>query len=117
MTVAALTTAGVFLAFVEQVLAPARRHRPGARVVLDNLAPPRAALPSTRRSGPPASRRACGRAARPTEPCWSKIKTRLRTRQARSLDDLDREPPAVRAAVTPEHARGGFRLGGYPAPD
>jgi transposase len=43
MTVAAATTTQVFLAFVEQVLIPALRTRPGSVVVLDNLAPPKAA--------------------------------------------------------------------------
>jgi transposase len=52
----------------------------------------------------------------PIEPCWSKIKALLRAREARSLDELDRELPAVLAAVTPEDARGWFRRCGY-APD
>ena len=120
MTVAAPTTTGVFLAFVEQVLAPAPRDRPGALVVMDNLAPHRAAAVHE-------AIRAGGLAPRllpryspdlsPIEPCWSKINTLLRARQARSLDDLDRELPAVLAAVTPEDARGWFRLCGYPAPN
>ena len=37
MSVAAATGTAVFLAFVEQVLAPALRDRPDAIVVLDNL--------------------------------------------------------------------------------
>jgi hypothetical protein len=44
MTVAAPTTTGVFLAFVERVLAPAPRERPGALVVMDDLAPHNAAI-------------------------------------------------------------------------
>src|SRR5919107_1499413 len=43
MTVAAQTTTAVFRAFVEQVLAPALRDRPGALVVMDDLAPHEAA--------------------------------------------------------------------------
>ena len=37
MSIAAATTASVFLAFVEQALIPALRGRPGAMVVMDNL--------------------------------------------------------------------------------
>jgi hypothetical protein len=44
MAVAASTTTGVFLAFVEQVLAPALHDRPDTRVALDNLAPHKAAV-------------------------------------------------------------------------
>jgi hypothetical protein len=43
MSVAAATSAAVFLAFAEQVLAPALRDRPGAVVVMDNLAAHKAA--------------------------------------------------------------------------
>ena len=43
MTVAAATTTQVFLAFVEQVLLPALRARSGCLVVMDNLAPHKAA--------------------------------------------------------------------------
>ena len=42
MSIAAATSTRVFLAFVEQVLAPALRGRPGAIVVVDNLAAHRA---------------------------------------------------------------------------
>ena len=38
MSIAAATSTIVFLAFVEQVLVPALRERPGAVVVLDHLA-------------------------------------------------------------------------------
>ena len=120
MTVAAPTDTAVFRAFVEQVLAPALRDRPGALVVMDNLAPHKAAVVHE-------AIRAAGLEPRllpryspdlsPIEPCWSKVKTLLRARQARSLDELDRELPAVLAAVTSEDARGWFRFCGYPAPD
>src|SRR5918997_4456172 len=43
MTVAAATSTAVFLACVEGVLIPARRARPEALVVMDNLAPHKAA--------------------------------------------------------------------------
>jgi DDE superfamily endonuclease len=43
MTIAAATSTAVFLAFVEGVLVPALRSRPDALVVMDNLAPHKAA--------------------------------------------------------------------------
>ena len=120
MTVVAATSTAVFRALVEQVLAPALRDRPGALVVMDNLAPHKAAVVHE-------AIRAAGLEPRllpryspdlnPIEQCWSKIKTLLRAREARSLDELDRELPAVLAAITPRDARGWFRLCGYPAPD
>ena len=117
MTVVAAASTAVFRAFVEQVLAPALRDRPGTLVVMDNLAPHKAAVVHE-------AIRAAGLEPRllpryspdlnPIEQCWSKIKTLLRAREARSLDELDRELPAVLAAVTAEDARGWFRRCGYP---
>lgn len=43
MTVAAATSTPVFVAFIEEVLAPAPRARPEAMLVMDNLAPHKAA--------------------------------------------------------------------------
>ena len=120
MSVAAPTDTAVFRAFVEQVLAPALRDRPGALVIMDNRAPHKAATVH-------AAIRAAGLEPRllpryspdlnPIEPCWSKIKTLLRAKAARSLDELDRALPPVLDAVTPEDARGWFRLCGYCTPD
>jgi transposase len=120
MTVAAPTATAVFRAFAEQVLAPAPRDRPGALVAMDDLAPHEAAagLEAIRAAGPeprPPPRRSPGPS--PIEPCRSKAEALLRARRARPLDELDREPPAVLAAVTQGDARGRFRLCGYPAPD
>jgi transposase len=119
MTVAAATSTAVFRAFVEQVLAPASRDRRGALVVMDNLAPHKAAVvhDAIRAAGPePRLLPRYSPDLNPIEPCWSKIKTLLRAGEARSLDELDRELPAVLAAVTPADARGWFRHCGY-APD
>lgn len=99
MTVAAATTTPVFLAFVEQVLVPALRERLGSVVVLDNLAPHKAAcvraafeaagvsyrfLPPYSPDlnpieGAPGSR---GRSASPRSP-------RHRRRRTRTLSDLN----------------------------
>jgi transposase len=120
MSVAAATSTRVFLAFVEQVLVPALRSRPDAVVVMDNLAAHKAERVR-------AALEAAGIAYRflpsyspdlnPIEPCWSKLKGRLRTEPARSLDALDAALGPALATITAEDARGWFRHAGYPAPD
>jgi transposase len=120
MSVAAATGTAVFLAFVEQALAPALRARPDALVVMDNLAAHKAEV----------VRGALGRAGlghrylppyspdlNPIEPCWSKIKARLRTVGARSREALDQALGPALATITARDARGWFRLAGYPAAD
>ena len=117
MSVAAATTTAVFRAFTEQVLIPALRTRgPGTIVAFDNLAAHKAAVVHE-------ALRAAGCQAlllpryspdlNPIEPCWSKIKTALRAVGARSLDELDREFPAVLDSVTAQDARGWFKHCGY----
>jgi len=77
MSIAAATSTAVFRAFVEQVLTPALRDRPGAIVVMDNLAAHKAeavrkALDAARidyRYLP-----AYSPDLNPIEPCWSKLK-------------------------------------------
>jgi transposase len=121
MTVAAATSTAVFLAFVQQVLIPAlRQRRPDAVVVMDNLAAHKAERVR-------AAFEAAGVAYRylpayspdlsPIEPCWSKLKGHLRAEAARSMDALDAALGAALATITPEDARGWFRLTGYPAPE
>ena len=98
------------------VLPPALRARAGCVVVLDNLAPHKAA---------------CGRAAfeaagissrylppyspdlNPIEPAWAKVKALLRRAEARSLDQLKAEVPRAINAVTASDAQGWFRQAGY----
>jgi transposase len=120
MSIAAATSTRVFLAFVEQVLAPALRGRPGAIVVMDNLAAHRAERVR-------AALDAAGIAYRylpayspdlnPIEPAWSKVKTRLRGKAARTLQSLDDQPAPALAAITAHDARGWFRHCGYQAAD
>ena len=120
MSIAAATSARVFLAFVEQILIPALRRRPDAIVVMDNLGAHKAK--PVRRAF-----EAAGIAYRylpayspdlnPIEPCWSKLKGRLRTEAARSPDALQAALGPALATVTAEDARGWFRLAGYPAPN
>ena len=120
MSIAAATGTRVFLAFVEQVLIPALRGRPDVIVVMDNLAADKAEAVR-------AALEAAGIAYRylpsyspdlnPIEPCWSKLKGRLRTEAARSLDALEAALGPALATITAQDARGWFRLAGYPAPN
>ena len=116
MTVAAATSTAVFLAFLESVLIPALRTRPGALLVMDNLAPHKAAC----------ARAALDRAGlehrylpayspdmNPIEPCWSKLKGDLRAAAPRSLDALNNALPGALDAITPDDARAWFHHCGY----
>jgi len=120
MSVAAATSAAVFLAFAEQVLVPALRERPDAIVILDNLAAHKAEAVrgALERAGlhhrylPPYSPD-----LNPIERAWSKPKARLRAEGARSREALEAALGPALAAITDRDARGWFRLCGYPAPD
>lgn len=116
MTAAAATSTAVFLAFIEGVLIPALRARPGALVAMDNLAPHKAASvrAALRRAG--LEHRylpAYSPDMNPIEPCWSKLKTRLRSVAPRSIDALDNALPGALDAITPDDARAWFRHCGY----
>jgi transposase len=116
MTVAAATSTAVFLAFVEGVLVPALHARPGAIVVMDNLAPHKAAGVRTalRRAG--LEHRylpAYSPDLNPIEPCWSKLKGGLRSVAPRSLDALNDALPSALDAITPDDAQAWFRHCGY----
>ena len=118
MTVTGATSTAVFLAFVTQVLIPAlQRMRPDAVVVMDNL--------SAHKAG--AVRRALDQAGisyrhlpayspdmNPIEQAWSKLKTNLRAKAARTRDALERAIPDALATVTSGNAQGWFRHAGYP---
>lgn len=87
MSMARATDTAVFLAFLDQVLLPALKDRPHPIVVLDRLGAHRS--PRVR-----AAFKAAGVEVRclpayspdfiPIEPCWSKIKTALRSVAART---------------------------------
>jgi transposase len=116
MTVAAATTTQVFLAFVEQVLIPALRARPGALLVMDNLAPHKAAAVRAafdsaglaHRYLPPYSPD-----LNPIEPAWSKLKGFLRAKAARTIEALNAALPEALATITPQDAQAWFRHCGY----
>ena len=50
----------------------------------------------------------------PIEPAWSKLKTNLRAKAARTRDALERAIPEALATVTPSNAQRWFRHAGYP---
>jgi len=116
MTVAAATTTEVFRVFVAQVLLPALRTRPDCCVMMDNLAPHKAAC--VRKAF-----EAAGVAYRylppyspdlnPIEPAWAQLKDHLRRAEARNLEQLDAAMPQALNQITPSTARGWFRLKGY----
>ena len=120
MSIEAATSTPVFLASLDHVLLPELARRPGgATVVMDNLAPPMAEAVRERIEGAGLELRFLPRYSpdlSPIEPCRSKIKTLLRAREARSVDALDHELPAVLDAISAQDARGWFRHCGYPAP-
>ncbi len=114
MTVDGATDGEVVVAFLREVLGPQLRR--GERVVLDNLgahkvaavAPAIAATGAGLQYLPPYSPD-----LNPMEPCWSKVKTRLRTAAARTRETLDHALAEALAQITPQDARGWFRLCGY----
>jgi transposase len=120
MSVEAATSTPVFLAFLDQVLLPELVRRPGAVLVMDNLAPHKAEAVRERIEGAGLGLRFLPRYSpdlSPIEPCWSKIKALLRAKEARSVEALDRELPDILAAISAQDARGWFRHCGYLAPN
>jgi transposase len=101
------------------VLIPALRRRPDAVVVMDNLGADKAervrdALDAARvayRHLP-----SCSPDLNPIEPCWLKLKGRLRAKAARTRDALEAELGPALATITPQDAQGWFRLHGYGPP-
>jgi transposase len=118
MSVAAATSTAVFVAFAEQVLAPALRERPDALVVMDNLPAHKAEAvrDALDRAGlahrylPPYSPD-----LNPIEQAWSKLKARLRAEGARSREALEAALGPALATIEARDARGWFRLAGYGA--
>ena len=106
MTIESPTDGDVFLAFVEQVLAP--RLEPGHVVVLDNLSAHKVAgvrqLIEARGAQvlylPPYSPD-----FNPIELAWSKLKQRLRGVKARVLEQLEPALADALSAITAQNAR------------
>jgi transposase len=121
MTIAAGTTTLVFLAYLRDCLLPALKERkPKAILIMDNL---------SAHKGDEIHRaiEEAGFTARflpryspdfsPIEPCWSKMKTMLRDKEARSVEALDQEMPGVLDAITPGDAQAWFDHCGYVTPN
>jgi len=114
MTVDGATDAEVFRAYVKQVLGPTLA--PGDLVVLDNLRAHKAVgiqqMLARRRVRllywPPYSPDLS-----PIEPCWSKVKTDLRTAKARTRAALDTALSQALTTVTAADACHWFRHCGY----
>lgn len=104
----------VFRVFVEQILAPTLHA--GDVVVLDNLSTHKVA-------GIREAIEQCGARLlylppyspdlNPIEQCWSKLKARLRTVQARTVVTLEQAITEAFAHVTPSDAQGWFHHSGY----
>jgi transposase len=114
MTVEGATDADVFRAYVKHVLGPTLA--PGDSIVLDNLGAHKAVgiqqMLARRRVRllylPPYSPDLA-----PIEPCWSKVKTGLRTAKARTRAALDTALSQALATVTAVDAYNWFRHCGY----
>jgi transposase len=114
MTVEGATDAAVFRAYVCHVLAPTLR--PGDVVVMDNLSAHKVqdieamitATGSELIYLPPYSPDWS-----PIEPCWSKIKTRLRGMKACNREALDAALTKVLSKISNSDARGWFAHCGY----
>jgi transposase len=115
MTVDGATDAAVFRTCVKQVLGPSLA--PGDIVVMDSLRAHKAVgvqqAPARRGARllylPPYAPDLS-----PIEPCWSKVKTGLRTAQARTREALDAARAAVLVTVSLADAWGWFKHCGYP---
>ena len=114
MTVEGFTDGEVFLAFLQEVLVP--QLQPGQSLILDHLkahkvagvADACAAVGVRRLSLPPYSPDLS-----PIEACWSKVKTLLRAKAARTLEALEQAIAEVLAAITSQEAHGWFAHAGY----
>jgi transposase len=109
MTVEAATDADIFGTFVEQVLAPTLRA--GQVVVMDNLS-----AHKEERVRVLIEARGCrllylppySPDLNPIEPIWSKVKSNLRARKARTWDTLAQGVGAALETITAQDARGCF---------
>lgn len=121
MSIAAATTTRVFLAFLREVLLPElRRRHPNATVLMDNLSAHKPKAVETvlieagfkllylPRYSPDLS---------PIEPGWSKLKSVLRTAEARTRDALEIALAPALDSITPADAHAWFNHCGYSFPD
>jgi transposase len=114
MTMAGATDAEVFRVYVEQVLRPTLR--PGDIVIMDNLRAHKVA--GIREVVEQAGARLLylppyAPDLSPIEPCWSKLKTALRTAQARTREALEQAIALALATITVSDAHSWFHHCGY----
>lgn len=115
MTVEGAVDATVFRAYVEQVLVPTLK--PGDVIVMDNLSVHKV-------FGVEETIQAAGASViylppyspdlSPIEPCWSKIKQKLRSAKARTRQALDMALAKIIGRISNSDARGWFNHCGYP---
>ena len=117
MSIEAATSTPVFLAYLEQVLVPElKRVKPDAVVVMDNLRPHKSGAVGRVLAGAGVGLIYLPRYSpdfNPIEPGWSKVKTRLRAKAARSIETLNAELGPALDTITPQDAKGFFRHAGY----
>ena len=114
MTIEGFTDGAVFLAFLHEVLLP--QLRPGQSLIMDNLKAHKVVGGAA----------ACAAAGvrllylppyspdfSPIEECWSKVKTLLRAKAARTLEALEQAIAEALAAITSQDAHGWFTHAGY----
>jgi transposase len=114
MTIDGATDAEVFHVYVEQVLLPTLR--PGDIVLMDHLRAHKVAgiREAVEQAGarllylPPYSPDLS-----PIEPCWSRLKTALRTAQARTREALEQAIAQALATITVSDAHSWFHHCGY----
>jgi transposase len=117
MSIEAATSTPVFLAFLDQVLLPElARGKPGATLLMDNLSVHKSPQVRARIEAAGCHLEYLPRYSpdlNPIEPCWSKLKTLLRAKEARSVEALDRELPGVLDGISAQDAQAWFRHCGY----
>ena len=117
MSIERATATAVFTALLDPALIPERRARqPDAVVVTDNLRPHKVAAVRARLEAAGLRLLYLPRYApelAPIEPCWAKVKARLRATAARTIEALDAALGPALDAVTARDARGFFRGCGY----
>ena len=137
MSVEAPVNAALLGVYLDAVLVPElQRRKPDAVLVMDNLRPHLATaigktlerahlgllyLPRYSPDLSPLAQAALALTAaggarlrrEPIEPGWSKLKTQLRAKEARTPEALDAELRPALDAITPQDAQGWFRHCGY----
>lgn len=114
MTIEGATDTAVFQAYVREILGPCLR--PGDIVVMDNLGAHKNAQTLALLAAAGATVRflpAYSPDLNPIEMMWSKVKTLLRTAEARTAEELQRAIAAALRQVRAQDAVGWFAACGY----